>query len=76
MIADRSKEKRAFSIAAFCERYGIGRTSAYEEIAAGRLQAVKAGKRTLIPFDASESWLRNLPAIEPKKSGGSDVAHR
>jgi hypothetical protein len=59
-------EKRAFSIAAFCERYGIGRTSAYEEIAAGRLQVVKAGKRTLVPADAAESWLRSLPAVEPK----------
>jgi hypothetical protein len=58
-------EKRAFSIAAFCERYDIGRTSAYEEIAAGRLQVVKAGKRTLAPADA-ESWLRSLPAVEPK----------
>jgi hypothetical protein len=59
-------EKRAFSIAAFCERYGIGRTGAYEEIAAGRLQVVKAGKRTLVPADAAESWLRSLPAVEPK----------
>src|ERR1700693_5616643 len=59
-------EKRAFSITAFCERYGIGRTSAYEEIAAGRLQVVKAGKRTLVPADAAESWLRSLPAVEPK----------
>ena len=54
-------EKRAFSIAAFCENYGIGRTSAYEEIAAGRLRVVKAGKRTLVPADAAEAWLKNLP---------------
>lgn len=66
-------EKRAFSIAAFCECYGIGRTSAYEEIAAGRLHVVKAGKRTLVPADAAEAWLTNLPTIEPKKSPGSDV---
>jgi hypothetical protein len=31
----KENEKRAFSIAAFCQRYGIGRTTAYEEIAAG-----------------------------------------
>jgi hypothetical protein len=66
-------ERRAFSIAAFCEHYGIGRTSAYEEITAGRLQVVKAGKRTLVPADAAESWLRSLPAFEPKKAEGSDV---
>jgi predicted DNA-binding transcriptional regulator AlpA len=61
-------EKRAFSIAAFCENYGIGRTSAYEEIAAGRLQVVKAGKRTLVPADAAESWLRNLPPARVKEA--------
>jgi hypothetical protein len=66
-------EKRAFSVAEFCERYGIGRTSAYEEIAAGRLQVAKAGKRTLVSADAAESWLRNLPAIEPKNSADRDV---
>jgi hypothetical protein len=59
-------EKRAFSITAFCERYGIGRTSTYEEIAAGRLRVVKAGKRTLVPADAAERWLTSLPAVEPK----------
>ena len=66
-------EKRAFSIAAFCEHYGIGRTRAYEEIGAGRLQALKAGNRTLVTTDAAESWLRSLPAFKPKKTGGSDV---
>ena len=55
-------EKRAFSLNEFCNRYGIGRTTAYEEIKAGRLQVVKAGKRSLVPADAAESWLQNLPS--------------
>jgi len=54
--------RRAFSIREFCRRYGIGRTNAYREIAAGRLRAVKAGRRTLISHDAAESWLAALPA--------------
>ena len=37
--------RRAFSISEFCFRYGIGRTNAYQEIAAGRLRAVKVGRR-------------------------------
>jgi hypothetical protein len=41
--------RRAFSISEFCLRYGVGRTNAYQEIAAGRLRAVKAGRRTLYP---------------------------
>jgi hypothetical protein len=48
-------EECAISIATFCRRYGIGRTSAYAEIAAGRLRVVKAGKRTLVPADAANA---------------------
>jgi len=54
-------EKRAFSIAEFCSRYGIGRTSAYAEIKANRLSIVKVGARTLVLADAAEAWLKNLP---------------
>lgn len=57
-------EKRVFSIAEFCSRFGVGRTTAYGEIKAGRLQVVKAGKRTLVPADEAEFWLKNLPAAQ------------
>jgi excisionase family DNA binding protein len=55
--------RRAFSVHEFCVRYGIGRTNAYQEIAAGRLRAVKVGRRTLIPYDAAEAWLAALPEL-------------
>jgi excisionase family DNA binding protein len=55
---------RAFSVSEFCRCYGIGRTHAYQEIAAGRLHAVKVGRRTLIKQDAAEGWLATLPKIE------------
>jgi excisionase family DNA binding protein len=57
-------EKRVFSINEFCARYGIGKTTAYEEIKANRLQVVKAGKRTLVPADAAELWLKSLPTAQ------------
>jgi excisionase family DNA binding protein len=57
--------KRAFSIKEFCERYSLGRTRAYEEIAAGRLFAVKAGRKTLIPEKSAEAWLEALPPSKP-----------
>jgi excisionase family DNA binding protein len=57
-------EKRALSVNEFCRRYGVGRTTTYEEIKAGRLKVVKAGKRTLVPADAAESWLNNLPTAQ------------
>jgi excisionase family DNA binding protein len=51
----------AFSINDFCVRYGIGRTTIYEEIRTGRLEAVKVGRRTLITEQAAQDWLRSLP---------------
>ena len=51
------------SIAEFCERYGPGRTTAYQEIKAGRLRARKCGKRTIIAEDDAERWLECLPII-------------
>lgn len=55
--------KRAMSIDEFCERYGIGRTTAYEEIKEGRLRARKCGKRTIITDDDGDDWLLRLPVI-------------
>ena len=54
--------KNALSIDEFCERFAIGRTYVYRELACGRLHAQKAGRRTIIPLDEAERWLRSLPA--------------
>lgn len=55
-------QRGAMSVQDFRQWAGIGRTKIYEEIAAGRLQAVVAGGRTLIPVTAAECWLASLPA--------------
>ena len=60
----QSESKRAFSIAEFCDRYGPGRSKAYEELKSGRLRGRKVGKRTIITEDDAEDWLRRLPEIE------------
>jgi hypothetical protein len=56
-------KKRAFDIAAFCQRYGVGRTRAYEEIRLGRLRIRKCGRKTLITEDDAEDWLGSLPSV-------------
>ncbi|MER2265195.1 helix-turn-helix domain-containing protein [Methylobacterium oxalidis] len=40
---------------------GIGRSTVFEEINAGRLKARKAGRRTLILRDDLAAWLAALP---------------
>src|SRR5690349_8462328 len=50
--------RRAMSIAQFCERYGLGRTTAYAELKSGRLRGRKIGKRTIITEDDAEDWLQ------------------
>jgi excisionase family DNA binding protein len=56
---------RAMSIDQFRTRYGVGRTTTYEEIKLGRLRARKCGKRTIITEDDAEEWLQHLPSICP-----------
>ena len=51
--------KLAYTIPEFCAATGVGRTSVYEEIAAGRLKAIKAAGRRLILHQDGEAWLQS-----------------
>lgn len=53
--------KSAFTIKEACREIGIGRTKLYQEIAAGRLIARKANKRTIILHEELQSYLQALP---------------
>ena len=50
-------EKAAYSINEFCASHNIGRTQAYQEINAGRLEIAKIGKRTIVPVPSARKWL-------------------
>ena len=55
-------EPIAVSIPEGCRLIGVKRSSIYREIAAGRIRALKAGKRTLLPQSRSlRAWLASLP---------------
>ena len=41
----------------------VGKTKFYEELAAGRIKAVKSGQRTLVTAQAVKDWIAALPAI-------------
>ncbi len=65
--SDSEREKiRAYTIKRFCRIYSTSRSKAYELMAAGKIQAVKNGKRTLIPVESAEAWFASLP---PMKGG-------
>ncbi len=55
----------ALTISSFCRTYNVGRTFAYSEISKGRLEARKAGSRTIILKTEAERWAACLPTLKP-----------
>jgi len=61
---DVNSTKRALTVDEFMAAYGPGRTTTYEEIKAGRLKALKLGRKTLIPRESADAWLASLPVLD------------
>ncbi len=57
---------RAYKIPEFARAHRISISQTYKEIAAGRLGAVKVGRRTLIAVTEAERWLNALPVSTGK----------
>lgn len=51
------------TLADFCARYSIGKTSVYREVAAGRLRLRKYGTATRIARTDAEAWAASLPVV-------------
>ncbi|MCB4771050.1 helix-turn-helix domain-containing protein [Ancylobacter sp. Lp-2] len=51
----------AFDVMGAARILSVGRSTVFEEIRAGRLEARKIGRRTLITRAAIEAWLAALP---------------
>lgn len=54
----------SYTVDQFVTASGIGRTTVFAEIKAGRLKARKVGKRTLITAEAARVFLDSLPERE------------
>ncbi len=54
----------AYSPKDACIRIGCGLTFLYQEIAAGRIEAKKAGTRTLIPAESLRAYVEALPKAD------------
>lgn len=55
----------AYDIKGLSEASGRGRSIIYEDMAAGRLIARKAGGKNIILHDDAVAWLEALPIREP-----------
>jgi excisionase family DNA binding protein len=53
--------EQAYSVAEAGRKASVGRTTIYAEIKAGRLRAVKVGRRTLVLAEDLQNWLSSLP---------------
>lgn len=54
----------AYDIKSLIKATGRGRSAIYQEIAAGRLKARKAGRRTVILHGDAVEWLDALPLLK------------
>jgi len=52
-------------------RLGIGRSLAYELVAAGRLRSIHIGRLRRVPADAVSSFIDSMLASEPEPSSSS-----
>lgn len=52
-----------------CRKSGLSRTALYRELAAGRLKAVKAGRRTIILAESLRELIASLPPARFGKAG-------
>jgi excisionase family DNA binding protein len=58
------QQKLAYTLKEFMALAGVGRSFVYDELAEGRLKAVKAGRKTLIREEDAKAWLGALPAMK------------
>lgn len=57
-------ERLSLTIAEAARTCGIGRTTLYEIIGAGKLDARKCGNRTLITAESLRKYIASLPAAD------------
>ena len=57
-------ERLAFSVDEAALRAGVGRDKIYAAVKEGKLEARKAGRRTLVTADALRRFIDNLPTLQ------------
>jgi DNA-binding transcriptional regulator YhcF (GntR family) len=57
--------RRLITVKEMAQANGIGLTLAYEELNAGRLEAIKVGSKTMISPEAEAAWKARLRRYKP-----------
>jgi hypothetical protein len=57
--------RRLMTVKELAQANGIGLTLAYEDLNAGRLEAIKVGSKTMIAPEAEAAWKACLPRYKP-----------
>ena len=52
----RVRVRPAYPLKGFCQDFGVGLSTAYAEIRAGRLRAFKIGDRTMVVGEDAIAW--------------------
>lgn len=53
-------EKQLYTVQEFCDVHGIGRTTFYAEVKAGRLRLVKVGSASRVTRVDAQAWVASL----------------
>lgn len=56
----------AITIDEFCQSVKIGKTHFFKEKKSGRIRTVKSGRRTLVPADEPQRYLKLLASLAPE----------
>lgn len=57
-------QRELYTVTEFCEAYGIGRTTFYAEVKAGKLRTVKIGAATRVRRSDAQGWADSLPTAD------------
>lgn len=53
-------DRKAVTVNEFCDAVRIGRSLFYDEVKRGRINILKAGRKTLVPIAECEAYLMRL----------------
>jgi hypothetical protein len=59
--ASAATDQSVFDLPAFCAWAKISRSTAFEEIANGRLIVRRVGRKSLVTIEEAKAWLGRLP---------------